>query len=158
MSIIDDLMQGLGKEASKIQARGQELMKAYNLAQEIRELDRKKTAKLIEIGRLVYDKYERQDDISEELLKEKVKETVIIERDITQLQAELDSMKVQNDPNIPASKRADAKAGYTATPGFECPNCHAPANREKAFCPTCGEALKRNNGDVVDVEAERGPF
>jgi len=87
MSIIDDLMQGLGKEASKIQARGQELMKAYNLAQEIRELDRKKTAKLIEIGRLVYDKYERQDDISEELLKEKVKETVIISAATTQAQA-----------------------------------------------------------------------
>jgi hypothetical protein len=141
MGLIDDLMQGFGKEVSKVQVRSQELMKAYNLSQEIRELDRKKTAKFIEIGRLIYDKYERQDEISDDIFKERAKEIVNIEKDIDQLQAELDSMKMQNDPNVSASKKADAKAGYKTTPGFECPNCHAPANRDKAFCPTCGEQL-----------------
>ncbi len=145
MGVIEDLVQGFGKEVSKVQTRSQELMKAYNLSQEVRELERKKTAKLIEIGRLIYDKFEKQDPITDEILKERVKETVVIEQDIIQLQAELDSLKMQNDPSTPAYKKAEAKAGYTATPGFECPNCHAPANREKSFCPTCGEPLKHNS-------------
>jgi hypothetical protein len=145
MSLIDDLMQGLGKEVSKVKVRSQELMKTYNLSQEIRELDRKKTAKFIEIGRLIYDKYERQDELSEEIFKERVKEIVGIEKDIVHLQAELDSLQMQNDPTVSASKKAEAKAGYTATPGFTCSKCHAPANREKAFCPTCGEPLKSGN-------------
>ncbi len=151
MSLIDDLVQGFGKEVSKVQARSQDLMKAYNLSQEVRELERKKTAKLIEIGRLIYDKFEKKDDITDDIFKERVKETVAIEQDIIQLQAELDSLKMQNDPSTPASKKAEAKAGYTVTPGFECPNCHAPANREKSFCPTCGEPLKPSNEDIVDV-------
>jgi hypothetical protein len=135
-------VQGVGKEVSKVKARSQELMKSYNLSQEIRELERKKTAKFVEIGRLIYDKYERQDSVDEGIFQERVKEIVAIEKDILQLQAELDSLQMQNDPNISASKKADAKAGYTATPGFECPKCHAPANREKGFCPACGEPLK----------------
>ena len=141
MSLIEDLVQGFGNEVNKVKVRSQELMQAYNLSQEIRELDRKKTAKFIEIGRLVYDKFERQDEINEEIFKEKVKEIVVFENDISVLQAQLDSLKMQNDPNVPASKKAEAKAGYTATPGFVCPKCHASANREKAFCPTCGEPL-----------------
>ncbi len=145
MSLIEDLMQGFGKEVSKVKVRSQELMKTYNLSQEIRELDRKKTAKFIEIGRLIYDKYERQDELNEEVFKERVKEIVIIEKDILQLQAELDSLQMQNDPSVSASKKADARAGYTTSPGFTCPKCHAPANREKAFCPTCGEPLGPNN-------------
>ncbi len=151
MGLIDDVVQGIGKEVSKVQARSQEMMRAYNLSQEIRELNQKKTAKLIEIGRLIYDQYERQDQIPEQTLRDGVKDVVAIEQDINKLQAELDSMKIQNDPNTPASKKADAKAGYTTTSGFECPNCHAAANRDKAFCPSCGEPLKAGNEDVVDV-------
>ena len=151
MSLIDNLVTGFGKEVGKVQARSQELMRAYSLSQEIQELEKKKVTKFAEIGRLIYDKYEKQDDIPEQLLKERVKEIAAIDKDVASLQAELDSMKVQNDPNTSASKKAEAKAGYTATPGFDCPKCHAPANREKAFCPTCGEPLKANGADIVDV-------
>ncbi len=153
MSLIDDLVQGFGKEVGKVKARSEELMKSYNLSSEIKELERKKASKFVEIGRLIYDKYERHDTIDEGILQERVKEIVSIEKDITQLQAELDSLQMQNDPNIPASKRADAKAGYTATPGFECPKCHAPANREKGFCPTCGEPLKQSNGSQTEQDS-----
>jgi len=151
MGLIDNLVQEFGKNVNKVQVRSQELMKAYNLSQEERELERKKTAKLIEIGRSIYDKFEKHDDITDDILKERVKEIVAIEKDIIQVQAELDSLKMQYDPSTPASKKAEAKAGYTTTPGFECPNCHAPANREKSFCPNCGEPLKRNSEDVIDV-------
>lgn len=143
MTLIDDVVQGLGREISKVKVRSQELMKSYNLSQEIRELERRKTTKFVEIGRLVYDKYELKDEINDEVFKERVKEIVAFENDILQLQAELEALQLQNDPSVPASKKADAKAGYTATPGFMCPRCHAPANKEKAYCPTCGEPLSQ---------------
>jgi len=156
MSLIDDLMQGLTRGVGEVKVRSQELMQAYNLQQEMKELERKKTAKFVEIGRLIYDKYERQDNLDEEVFKERVREIVIIEKDLVQLQAELDSLQAQSDPNIPASKKADVKAGYTATPGISCPKCHAPANKEKSFCPTCGEPLKQTNSQTeIDNQTEQ---
>lgn len=156
MTLIDDLMQGISKEVSKVQARSQEMLRAYNLSQEIRELERKKTAKFIEIGHLIYDKYEHQANVAEDLLKEHAKEIASLESDIGHLQTELDSLKVQTDPDTPASKRAEAKAGFNPTPGLECPNCHSPASRDKAFCPICGQSLKNSSGsDTIDVEPQR---
>ncbi len=151
MSLIDDLMQGISKEVSKVQVRSQEMLRSYNLSQEIRELERKKTAKFIEIGHLIYDKFERNASIADELLKEHVREIASLETDIAHLQTELDSLKVQSDPDTPASQRADAKAGFNPTPGFECPSCHAPASRDKSFCPICGHSLKSSD-DVIDVD------
>jgi hypothetical protein len=163
MTIIDDLIGGIGKEFEKVQNKSQEIMQGYNLQNQIKELERKRTAKLLEIGRLVCDRYLRNADVSEDVLKDKANEVAGYEHEMNLLQSEVDSLKTTNDPNTPASQRADAKAGYTPTPGFECPKCHAPANREKAFCPLCGASLKSTNGnggssggDIVDVETDGG--
>jgi hypothetical protein len=91
--------------------------------------------------------------VPEDLLKDKTNEIAGYEHEIGLLQAEIDSLKASaEDPNAPNSTRAESKAGYTPTPGFECPRCSAPANREKSFCAVCGESLKRSGDDVVDVE------
>jgi hypothetical protein len=157
MSLIDDFVQNVSKEVGKVQARSQEMLQSYNMTNQVRELERKKTTKLLEIGRLIFDKYHRNVDVDEAILKDKVNEIVAYDHEIGLLQNEIDSMRTQNDPNTPASKRADAKAGFNPTPGFECPRCHAPASKDKAFCPTCGEPLKRETGEeTVDVEPNGG--
>ncbi|HEY9787216.1 MAG TPA: hypothetical protein V6D17_17635 [Candidatus Obscuribacterales bacterium] len=153
MGLIDDFVQGISKEVSKVQNRGQEMMQSFNLQNQIRDLERKKTAKLLEIGRLVCDKYTRNTDVSEDVLKDKANEVSGYENEITILQTELDSLKTVSDPEAPTSKKSETKAGFHPTPGFECPNCHAPAAKDKTFCPSCGSKLKKED-DVVDVEPE----
>lgn len=153
MGLIDDFVSGVSREVSKVQTRGQEMMQGFNLQSQLRELERKKTAKLLEIGRLVCDKYTRNVEVDEDVLKDKANEVAGYDDELTILQNELDSLKTVNDPATPASKRSEQKAGWTPTPGFECPACHAPASRDKGFCPSCGEKLKKSgDDDVVDVE------
>jgi len=157
MGLIDDFVTNISKEVGKVQARSQEMMQTYNLSGQIRELERKKTAKLIEIGRSIFDKYHNNKQVSEETLKDKVNEIGGYDHEIALLQTELDSLRAANDPETPASQRADVKAGFNPTPGFECPTCHAPASKDKAFCPICGNSLKKaEEPDVVDVETNGG--
>jgi hypothetical protein len=165
MTIFDDLVQGIGKEVSKVQARSQEMLQSYNLQNQIKELERKRTAKLLELGRLICDKYSRNANVDEDVFKDKSNEVVALEHEIGILQAEIDGMKMAADPNTPASAKANVKAGFTPTPGYTCPRCEAPASREKAFCPVCGESLKKsktssnssgNGDDVIDVEPDSG--
>jgi predicted transcriptional regulator len=152
MGIFDDLVQGVTKEVSKVQARSQEMLQVYNLQSQIRELERKKTGKLLEIGKLAVDKYHHNKEVTDEVVKDKVNEVAGFDHEISLLQTELDSLRVQADPDAPASKKSESKAGFKTSPGYECPSCHAPASRDKQFCPTCGASMKRDDADVVDVE------
>ncbi|HEY9718548.1 MAG TPA: hypothetical protein V6C69_13840, partial [Trichormus sp.] len=74
MTIIDDLMNGIGKEFEKVQNKSQEIMQSYNLQNQIKDIERKRNAKLLEIGRSVCDKYLRNQDVSEDELKDKANE------------------------------------------------------------------------------------
>ncbi len=152
MSIFDDLVQGINREITRVQAKSQEMLQTYNLSSQIRSLEGRVSALFIEIGKLVFDKYQRDQDVSEELLKEKTEEIVKCEREIASLKAELEATRAQFSPDTPASQRADAKAGYTPTPGFTCPHCQAPASTDKAFCPLCGGSLK----DLADAAKPEG--
>jgi hypothetical protein len=156
MTIIDDLLKGISKEVEKVQSKSQEIMQSYNLSNQIKEIERNRNAKLLEVGRLVCDKFLRNAEVSDDKLKELANEVSGYEHEISLLQAEVDQAKAANDPTTPASQRADAKAGYTPTPGFECPKCHAPAAKDKKFCPLCGEGLNATasskDDDIVDVE------
>ncbi|HNN62741.1 MAG TPA: zinc ribbon domain-containing protein [Candidatus Obscuribacter sp.] len=164
MNIIDNVINTVAKEVGKVQERSQEMMQGFNLSNQIKELERKKNAKFMEIGRAIYDKYELDKEVSEERLKELVAEATAIDHEMAVLQAELDQIKVKNDPDATPTQKAEAKAGYSASPGFTCPTCGTPANREKAFCPSCGGALKAKSEeskkasdgtDEVEVEAEK---
>ena len=135
-------MGGIGKEFEKVQNKSQEIMQNFNLQNQVKDIERKRNAKLLEIGRMVCDKYLRSQEVTEDQLKDKANEIAGYEHEMSLLQSEIDTAKTAQDPNSAASTRADAKAGYSPTPGFDCPRCHAPANREKAFCPLCGESLK----------------
>jgi hypothetical protein len=165
MTIFDDLIQGVGREVSKVQARSQEMLQAYNLQNQIKDLERKRTAKLLELGGLVCDKYARDAHSDDDVFKDKSNEVVALEHEIGILQAEIDQLKIASDPNAPASAKADAKAGFNPTPGYQCPRCQAPASKEKSFCPVCGESLKKGSpgtsssprtgdDDVIDVEPD----
>src|ERR1700692_3050383 len=101
MSLFDDLVSGISKEVGKVQARSQEMLDTFNLNQQLRDLERRKTTKLLELGRLVCDKYQRNMDVSEDKLKEKVQEVVGLEQQITLLQGEIDNVKAEHDPNTP---------------------------------------------------------
>ena len=166
MSINDNVLNTVAKEVGKVQERSQEMMQGFNLSNQIRELERKKNAKLMEIGRAIYDKHEHGKEVSEDHLKDMVAEASAFDHEIAVLQSELDQIKVKNDPDATPSQKAEAKAGYTSSPGFVCPNCGAPANREKSFCPACGGSLKAKgqaaeasaNGEGTDeVEVEVDP-
>lgn len=154
MGLIDDLVQGINREMNKVQTRGQEMMQTYQLNSQLRALEGKKTATLIEIGRLVYEKYQRATEVSEQTLIDKAKEITSLEHEMTSLQAELDKVKSQYDPNRPASQRAEAKAGYTTTPGFNCPHCQNPASSDKAFCPCCGGSLQEAGNGSGENKAD----
>ncbi|MBI4534525.1 MAG: hypothetical protein HY711_11325 [Candidatus Melainabacteria bacterium] len=159
MGIFDDIVQGVGREISRVQARSQEMLQTYSLNSQIRTLEGKITATFIEIGRLVYDRYERKQEVSEDMLKDKTQEIVKYEQEMVVLKAEMEALRVQSDPNAPASQKAEVKAGCAPTPGFCCPHCNSPANKEKSFCPSCGGDLhtahvsgkSTGNGSSEDV-------
>jgi rRNA maturation endonuclease Nob1 len=163
VSIIDNLVNTIQKEVGKVQEKSQEMMQGFNLSNQIKELERKKNARLIEIGRAIFDKYEHQKEVTEETLKDWVAECAALDHEMAVLQAELDQTKVKNDPDATPAQKAEAKAGYSASPGFTCHACGAPANRDKPFCPGCGASVKDNGAkhdskhsgtDEVEVEVE----
>src|SRR3990167_1353351 len=102
MGIFDDIVQGVGREISRVQTRSQEMLQTYTLNSQIRTLEGKITATFIEIGRLVYDRYERKQEVSEDTLKGKTQEIVKHEQEIVVLKAELEALRVQSDPDAPA--------------------------------------------------------
>src|SRR5579884_4131414 len=102
-------------------------MQQLSITNRINSLEGKKQALLINIGQLVYDRYEKGDEVGEDLLKEKVKEIAQIEKEIEAARAELKQCKVA-DPDAPRAEKAAHGAGYKPTPGFQCPHCGAPAN------------------------------
>lgn len=153
MGIFDDIVQGINREVSRVQARSQEMLQTYTLTSQIKQLESKITSAFIEIGRLTYDKFERNKEVSEDTLREKTAEISAWEREIVSLRAELDAIKAQFDPEMPASQKAEAKAGYTPTPGFNCPHCNSPASQDKAFCPSCGGCLR---AEAEDKEGGNG--
>lgn len=148
MGFIDDmgktLNEGFNKVSdgiSKIQNRGQEMMQSVGLNSRLTSLEAKKSVALTNIGKLIYDRYERGDEVGEDVLRRKVQEVVEIEREIDIVKAELNTIKAQHDPDICASEKSEHVAGYSRTPGFECPHCHEPANQEKIYCAFCGGSL-----------------
>lgn len=158
MSIFDDVCNTISKEVGKVQTRSQEMMQQFNLNGQIRDLEKKKSAKLLEIGKAICDKYQRNQEVSEDSLKDKVNEIAGFEHEIELLTAELDGLRAAADPSSSTSQKAEAKAGFTPTPGYECPSCHAPASKDKSFCPSCGETLSaKKEDDTVDVEVDADP-
>ncbi len=158
MSIIDNVINTVTKEVNKVQSRAQEGIQAFNLANQIKELERKKHAKLAEIGRLVFDKHQNNKDVSDDLLKERCSEVSAVDHEISVLQSELDQIKVNHDPDATPSQKAEAKAGYSASPGAVCESCGANVNVDRPFCPACGSSLK-NNGtdDKAHKSSDKGP-
>ncbi|MBZ0188783.1 MAG: hypothetical protein K8F91_21245 [Candidatus Obscuribacterales bacterium] len=157
MSIIDDVVQGISKEVNKVQERSQEMFQSFNLSTQVKDLERKKSSKLVELGRLTVDKLHHKKEVSDDLINEKIAEVIGYEEQINVLKSEIDALKVADDPNASTSKRAEAKAGFKPTPGFVCPHCEAPASKEKKFCPACGGNLhsKPQPDDApLDVEPE----
>lgn len=149
MGLLDDVVKGVGEVTkqvgegiNKIQNKTQEAVQSIGLENQVRALEAKKSVALTNLGKLVYDKYEKGDEVGEDVLKRKVGEIVEIEREIELAKAELTNIKQTNDPDVSQSQKAENRAGYSRTPGFTCPHCQAPANQEKLFCAFCGGELK----------------
>lgn len=140
MGFIDDVMKNINQGISDIQNKSQDMMQQMSINTRIRNLEEKKQQLLVNIGQLVYDKYEKGDEVSEELLKDKVKEIAGIERDIDLAKQELSQVKTE--PDASRTQKAAYSAGYKPTPGFSCPHCGAPANSSKFYCVACGGSLK----------------
>ncbi len=90
MTIFNDLVNGIGKEFEKVQSKSQEIMQSYNLTTQIKDLERKRNVKLIEIGRLVCDKYTKSADVSEDVLKDEANEVAGYDHEMMLLQSEVD--------------------------------------------------------------------
>jgi hypothetical protein len=141
MGLIDDVMKNINSGINEIQNKSQEVMQQLTITNRIKSLEERKNALLINIGQLIFDKYEKGDEVSEDLLKEKTKELSQIEKDIESARAELKQYRPA-DPNAPHTEKAAHGAGYKPTPGFQCPHCGAPANSTKFYCVSCGGSLK----------------
>lgn len=140
MGFIDDVMKNINQGINDIQNKSQEMMNQVSINTRLRSLEERKQQLLVNIGQLIYDKYEKGDEVSDELLREKVKEIAGIERDIDLAKTDLATAKVDGD--VPRSQKAAHSAGYKPTPGFTCPHCGAPANSSKFYCVACGGSLK----------------
>lgn len=155
MGLLDDVVKGVGDGIksvgdgfNKLQNKTQETMQSLNVENRLRSLEAKKSVALTNLGKLVYDKYEKGDEVGEDVLKRKVGEVVEIEKEIELAKSELSTLKEQNNPDLPQSQKAENRAGYTRTPGFVCPHCQAPANQEKLFCAFCGGELKSKKDEA----------
>lgn len=164
MGIFDDVVKGVndgmkqvGDGITKIQSKSQEMMQSVSLQNRITSLEAKKSVALTNLGKLIYDKYEKNDEVGEDLLKRKVSEIVELEREIELVKAELTTIKAQYDPDMPRSQKSDAMAGYNATPGFACPHCHAPANKDKLFCAYCGGAMSSEAANSAESNKDGQP-
>ena len=142
MSIFNDVVENISKEVSKVQERSQEMLHGFNLNSQIKDLERKKTQKLSELGELIFDRYHHEKEVSEDDIKEKVAEVAGYQDQISVLEAELEAANISRDPNASRAKKAAHKAGYRTTPGFVCGTCGTPASKDKKFCPACGSQLK----------------
>ncbi|MBK9771774.1 MAG: hypothetical protein IPP57_13325 [Candidatus Obscuribacter sp.] len=109
MSIIDNLVNTIQKEVGKVQEKSQEMMQGFNLSNQIKELERKKNARLIEIGRAIFDKYEHQKEVTEETLKDWVAECAALDHEMAVLQAELDQTKVKTIQMLHQHKKQKPK-------------------------------------------------
>jgi hypothetical protein len=150
MGFIDDVMKNINQGIQDIQSKSQDMMQTMSINTRIRNLEEKKQQLLINIGQLVYDKYEKGDEVSDDLLKDKVKEIAGIERDIDLAKQELSQAAASTD--APRAQKAAYSAGYKPTPGFQCPHCGAPANSSKFYCVACGGSLKEgtaSNGETA---------
>ncbi len=140
MGLFDDVINKAKDGINKIQSTAQEMGQTISLNNRINSLEAKKAMALTAIGQLVYDKFEKGDVVTDDLLQEKVKEIVAYEAEIRILRSELDQAKLE--PDAPRSQKAEHMAGWKPTTGFECPSCHAPANIAKYYCVSCGGSLK----------------
>lgn len=153
--MFNDIVKNLSKEVSNIQEKAQEHLQNYNLSNQVKDLERKKASKLVEVGRLAVEKYGHGKDVSDDKLKALAEEVIAIDDEIGLVNAEMDNVKVQSDPKAPSSKKSAAKAGYKPTPGFNCPKCQTPASKEKKFCPSCGHDFKGTSSDEpIDVDID----
>lgn len=156
MGLLDEVVKGVntgikqvGDTINKVQNKSQEMM--HNASQEsrIRSLEAKKAVALENLGKLIYDKYEKGDEVGDDVLKRKTTEIAEYDKEIELLKQEVAQYKAEHDPDLPQSHKSENKAGYSRTPGFECPHCKAPANSDKLFCAFCGGELraeKKENG------------
>jgi len=156
MGIFDDLVSNVSKELTRVQSRSQDMLKTYSLSSQIRTLERKKDAILLELGRMSFDRYERKLDVPDETFKSRTEEIADIDDEIADLQEELEALQLANDPNATASQKSQAKAGYHPSHGFACPKCKAPANEDKPFCPSCGCALGGAGGHHTECADDCG--
>lgn len=156
MGLLDDVVKGVGEVTkqvgegiNKIQNKTQEAVQSMGIENQVRALEAKKSVALTNLGKLVYDKYEKGDEVGEDVLKRKVGEIVEIEREIEIAKTELSAVKQANDPDASQSQKSENRAGYARTPGFCCPHCQAPANQEKLFCAFCGGELKSKKSEPM---------
>ena len=140
MGFIDDVVKNINQGISEIKDKSQEVMQSLSLSNRVNSLEGRRTALLINIGQLIYDKYEKGDEVAEELLKAKVKEIAEIESELVVTRSELEGLRPASD--APRSEKAAHASGYKPTPGFVCPHCGEQANVGKSFCVSCGGSLK----------------
>ncbi len=149
MGFIDEVVKGVntgikqvGDTINKVQEKSQEMMQNASQQSRLTSLEAKKAVALENLGKLIYDKYERGDEVGEDVIKRKTTEIAEIEKEMELVRAEVKAYEEAHDPDAARRTKSESKAGYARTPGFECPHCHEPANQEKLFCAFCGGELK----------------
>lgn len=166
MGFLDDVVKGVnngvkqvGDGLNKIQNKSQEMMQSVSLQNRITSLEAKKSVALTNLGKLIFDKYEKGDEVGDDVIKRKTTEIAEIEKEIDMVKEELATVKANHDPDTPQATKSENMAGYQRTPGFTCPHCEAPANQEKLFCAFCGGELKAprpNGGSSGQSSSESG--
>ena len=110
VSLIDNVFNSVAREVNKVQTRSQDLMQTMSLQNQINELERRKTMRLAEIGKVVFDEKHNHAPAREDEVKRLCDEVASLEAEMAVLQAEIDKVKAKNDPDATPSQKAEASA------------------------------------------------
>lgn len=137
---LDGLMDGLGekitKKAKELGGQAETIYEAQKLRNKISNAKRLIDKELIELGKLVFKKYMKGEEVKENL-------DVFCER-IKAYQRQIHTWE---------DELADIQGLKV------CPSCQQRVSRDAAFCPNCGTACTvvdegTDEEDIIDAEAE----
>lgn len=135
----EDLGKRIGETAETMTTMAGEAIEIQRLKSQVRSLARGNAVDLMELGRMIYDRYKAGEEVEESAV------------------SLCDAIR-DREQSIEEYEKKIAKIKGAS----ECANCGKLVGREMSFCPYCGEKVDSDDGDAgaenadADTEEEHG--
>lgn len=127
----EDLGKRIGETAENMTAMAGDAIEIQRLKSQVRNLARGNAVDLMELGRMIYDRYKAGEEVEENA------------------KAFCDAIKDREASMDEYEKKIAKIKG-----AFECPNCGKMVSKDMAYCPYCGEKAKRSDEDPAEEAAD----